>query len=128
VPDAGDDVRDRDARQASALKEGTIPEAGDRIPFNGIGDHQFPRGCNLTIGDGDLAASRGVSQVAEVSSVERQERTGKERKKGLERFHDAPALSHARRQGKQSRIPARSRSYPRPMTHILSHYLFQHPF
>jgi hypothetical protein len=42
----------------------------------------------------------------------------------LERFHDTPALPNIRRQGKQSMIPARSRSYSRPMTHILSHCLF----
>jgi hypothetical protein len=32
--------------------------------------------------------------------MERQECTGKERKKGLEQFHDAAALPHARRRGK----------------------------
>ena len=32
--------------------------------------------------------------------MERHEGEGKERKKGLERFHDALALPHARRQGK----------------------------
>jgi hypothetical protein len=32
--------------------------------------------------------------------MERQEGTGKERKKGLKRFHDALALPHARRQVK----------------------------
>ena len=61
-PDAGDAIRDRDARQSNAAGEGISPDAGDRITFNGSGDHQFPRGVSLTIGDGDLAVSRGPCQ------------------------------------------------------------------
>ena len=60
------------ARQAAAEKESKVPDAGDRITFNDIGDHQFTRGCLIAIGDGDRAASRGVTQVAQVSSVEGQ--------------------------------------------------------
>ena len=36
IPDAGDAVGDRDARQAAAVREGEIPDAGDRITFNGV--------------------------------------------------------------------------------------------
>ncbi len=32
LPDAGDAIRNRDARQAGAAIEGTIPDAGDAIP------------------------------------------------------------------------------------------------
>ena len=64
ILDAGDTIRNRDARQVGAVSEGQNPDAGDRIAFNGIGDHQFPRGYFITIGDGDLAAGRGVSQVS----------------------------------------------------------------
>ena len=35
------------------MEEGKPPDAGDRIAFNGIGDHQFTRGCSITIGDGN---------------------------------------------------------------------------
>ena len=63
LPDAGDAVRDRDARQAGAVFEGPLPEAGDRIALNGGGDHQFARGVSLTQGDGDFPVSRGPRQV-----------------------------------------------------------------
>ncbi len=36
IPDAGDAIRDRDARQAGAAYEGALPDAGDRIAFNGV--------------------------------------------------------------------------------------------
>ena len=46
----------------------------------------------MTVSDGDLAASCPPCQVVYASSVEGQERTGKDSKKGLERFRDAPDL------------------------------------
>ena len=36
IPDAGDAIRNRDARQAAAVTEGDVPDAGDRIAFNGV--------------------------------------------------------------------------------------------
>ena len=65
TPDAGDAVRYRDARQAGAVCEGTYTDAGNRFAFNGIWDNQFAQGPDIiTIGDGDLSVSRGVSQVS----------------------------------------------------------------
>ena len=69
IPDAGDAIRNRDARQAVAVFEGPNPDTGDRIPSNGVGDHQFSSGCPITKSDGDFSVSRGVNQVAEVSTM-----------------------------------------------------------
>jgi len=63
LSDAGDAVRDRDAGQAGAAVEGSIPDAGDRITFNGVRNHQLAGGSLNTIGDGDLASCRGPRQV-----------------------------------------------------------------
>ena len=63
ISDAGDTVRDRDAGQAAAGLEGPNSDTGDRIAFNGVRNNQFPSGCYITIGDGDLAVSRGPRQI-----------------------------------------------------------------
>ncbi len=63
IPDAGDAIGNRDARQAAAGLEGGTPDAGDRITSNGVRNYQFSGGCSITIGDGDLAVSRGPRQV-----------------------------------------------------------------
>ena len=109
-PNAGNAVRNRDARQAGAALEGStlkgycsyisISNARDRIPFNGIWYNKLASSSPITIGDGDFPIRRSVSQVIQIGSVERQEGTGKERKKGLKRFHDALALPYTRRQVK----------------------------
>ncbi len=50
-----------------ALSWSVLPDAGDRIASNGVRNHQFPRGCRITIGDGNLAISRGVKQGIEIT-------------------------------------------------------------
>ena len=64
VPDAGDTVRERDARQAGAVTESLRPDAGHRISFDGAWNHQFSGGLSITICDGDLAIGRDPSQRA----------------------------------------------------------------
>ena len=109
-PDPSNAITNRDARQAGAALEGStlkgycsyisISNARDRIPFNGIWYNKLASSSPITIGDGDFPIRRSVSQVIQIGSVERQEGTGKERKKGLKRFHDALALPYTRRQVK----------------------------
>ena len=100
IPDAGDAIRDRDTRQAAGETEGPIPDAGDRITFNRLRNYQLAGSGLITIGYDDFSVIRGVSQVIQSGSVERLEGTDKDRKKGLERFHYALALPHVRRQVK----------------------------
>ena len=75
-------------------EEGKIPDAGDRIAINGVRNDQLASSGSITIGDSDFAATRGVCQVTQTGSIERQEQTGKECKKGLERFHVSATYSH----------------------------------
>ena len=53
LPDAGNAVRNRDARQTLAFKEGLIPDAGDRITFNCRRNHQLARRPFITASDSD---------------------------------------------------------------------------
>jgi hypothetical protein len=82
------------------LERDAYIDAGDRFAINGIWNNKFAGSCRITTGDGDFSVSRGVCEVIQTGSMERQECEGKERKKDLERFHEALALPHARRQGK----------------------------
>ena len=100
LPDAGDAVGNRDTRQGPALLEGPPPDAGNRIASNGVRNDQIAGGKLIRMADGDFPVTRPVSQVIQTGSMERQEGTGKERKKDLKRFHDALALPHVRRQVK----------------------------
>ena len=43
-PDAGDAIRNRDARQATAVPKGFLPNAGDRVALNGVRNDQFASG------------------------------------------------------------------------------------
>ena len=99
MPNTGNAIRNGDTRQAGE-EEGVAPDAGDRFAINGIWNNKFAGSGLITIGDGDFSVSRGVKQVIQTGSIERQEGTDKDRKKGLERFHDALALPHVRRQVK----------------------------
>ena len=76
---------DGDACQARTGSEGSIPDAGDRIPSNGVRNDQLAGGGLITIGDGDFSVSRGVCQVIQTGSVEGQECTDKDRKKRIAR-------------------------------------------
>ena len=82
IPDAGDTITNRDARQAGAVPEGLKRDARDRISLNCVGNDQLAGGGFIAISNSDFAVSGGVSQVAEVCSVERQDpkqEEGKER-------------------------------------------------
>ena len=59
----------------------------------------------IAVGDGDLPVCRGPGQVIFVSRVEGQGGTGKERKKGLERFHDASSPSTLPETGEATPTP-----------------------
>ena len=71
ITDAGDTLRDRDVSQAITIHEGEFTDAGDRITINGVRNHQQASGFRRALGNGDFSASCGVSQVANISSVER---------------------------------------------------------
>ena len=78
-----------------------MPDAGDRVAFNGVRNDQLAGGGSITIGDSDFSVGRGVCEVIQTGTMERQEGTDKDREKGLKQFHDALALPHARRQVKR---------------------------
>ena len=73
IGDARDAIRYSDARQAGAVFEGVTPDAGDRVAFNGVRNDQLAGGGSITISDSDFSVIRGVSQVIQTGSVERQE-------------------------------------------------------
>jgi len=68
-PKAGSVTQERDARQAEAVIEGTLPDVGDRLALDGPGDHQCPCRLSVTIGDGNRITINFVTQVVYISGT-----------------------------------------------------------
>ena len=63
IPDAGNAVRDRDARQAAAVSEGIRPNAGDRFSFDSRRDSERTRYLFITVSDSDRLTFSFILQV-----------------------------------------------------------------